>query len=83
MDEGIRIIAHINNNIGLFGSGFAAAVMRKWPHVRERYLVWHKGGKNFEGGQIQIVKAEPSIFVANMIGQDGVRNKSNPVPAYR
>ena len=83
VSDGLKLIAHICNDIGLFGSGFAAAVMRKWPHVREKYLIWHgnNGSEPFEAGRIQVVKVDKSLFVANMIGQNGVRSAANPVPA--
>jgi O-acetyl-ADP-ribose deacetylase (regulator of RNase III) len=81
VDEGIRIIAHICNDIGKMGSGVAKALMKKWPTVRERYLAWHISGKEFKGGQIQVVKVERFLYVVNMIGQNGVRGKGNLVPA--
>lgn len=52
--EGLRIIAHVCNNIGGFGSGFAACVAKRWPIVKFRYKLWHKRATaytRFDGGQ--------------------------------
>ena len=66
------VIAHIVNDCGKFASGFAAAVAKKWPNVQQAYFDWSKTISlrgNFYLGQIQVVKAEDGIAVANMIGQ--------------
>lgn len=66
------VIPHVVNDCGAFGSGFAAAVAKKWPKVQQSYFDWAKTISlrgNFYLGQIQVVKAEDGIAVANMIGQ--------------
>lgn len=52
--DGLRIIAHVCNNVGGFGSGFAACIAKKWPLVKVRYKLWHKRATEytkFDAGQ--------------------------------
>lgn len=80
--EDNRIIIHIVNNIGKFGSGFALAVLNKWPKVKECYHKWYEGKYlvPFTLGEVQVVKIEPNLWVANMIAQNGVIGPNNPTP---
>lgn len=38
-----RIIMHCVNDIGAWGAGFVLALDKKWPNVRDQYLLWHQG----------------------------------------
>lgn len=82
----IKIIPHCCNDINAFGSGFAGAVSRRYPHVKERYHQWFKlgvdieSGKPFRLGQFQSVKVHPTTYILNMIGQKGTVNGNNPKP---
>jgi O-acetyl-ADP-ribose deacetylase (regulator of RNase III) len=75
--DGPKVICHCVNDIGHFGSGFAKAVMSRWPIVRKSYMNWHSAGvtslegivANFELGNTQFVRVEPTMWVANIIGQ--------------
>jgi O-acetyl-ADP-ribose deacetylase (regulator of RNase III) len=80
--ENRRIIVHVCNDIGAWGRGFVLAVSRKWPAAERRYREWHKSGgeKAFELGQMQFVQVEPSIWVANLIGQHGIRRAGGLLP---
>lgn len=77
------IVPHICNNINLFGAGFASAVARHYPIVKENY---HLLGNKNTLGYVQFVEAEKSpvyghkLIFANMIAQNGVINPSNSKP---
>ncbi len=78
--EGAKIIAHVCNNLGKWGKGFVLAVSRRWPIARQRYLTLPTPGTTIPLGTVQMVKVEEDIYVANLIAQDGIRSRNNPVP---
>ena len=64
VDDGLVFIAHVCNDAGAFGRGFAGAVAERWPHVRDRYRAWWRGAGYeslgpFELGRIQLVRVAP------------------------
>lgn len=48
----------------------------------ERYRAWHAGreGDGFGLGVVQFVQVEPSIWVANMVAQRGIKRGSGGPP---
>ncbi|WP_338390329.1 macro domain-containing protein [Aureibacter tunicatorum] len=80
--KGVKIIAHICNNLGGWGKGFVLAISKRWKEPEAAYRSWHRNrAKNdFALGNIQIVQAEQYIYIANMLGQQGMRTGSNGVP---
>lgn len=80
--RGIKIIAHICNDLGGWGKGFVMAISKRWAEPEKAYREWHRNrAKNdFKLGSIQIIQVEPYIYVANMIGQRGTKVGSNGVP---
>ena len=69
---GPRIIAHIVNPVGAWGAGFVLAVSQKWPHIRPQYLdlcAQFDAEKRSPLGHLQVVPAQPGLFVANLFGQ--------------
>jgi len=46
---GARLIAHVVNDIGLWGAGFTAALDAKWPGVGDDYRDWHLRQKRHWG----------------------------------
>ncbi|MDH5034681.1 MULTISPECIES: macro domain-containing protein [Chryseobacterium] len=80
--KGIKIIAHICNDIGGWGKGFVLAVSKRWEEPEKEYRNWHRfrSKNNFALGEIQLVQVEKYIFVANIIGQKGIKTGSNGVP---
>lgn len=73
------VIAHIVNNVGAFGRGFAQAVALKWPTARTDYLA------NFSWcrlGDVTLKDVEPdgSVIVANLFAQDGLPSATNRHP---
>jgi O-acetyl-ADP-ribose deacetylase (regulator of RNase III) len=77
---GLKIIAHGCNDRGGWGSGFVLAVSRRWELPEQKYRAWAASGHKFRAGNIQIVKPEEDIWVANMITQNGTVGPSNPKP---
>jgi O-acetyl-ADP-ribose deacetylase (regulator of RNase III) len=72
---GNRIIAHISNNKGGWGSGFVLALSKRWSAPECTYLQ----AKIYNLGDIQVVQVEPQIHVINMIAQNGFRSTAKPV----
>jgi len=65
---GMKIICHVNNNIGKWGKGFVLAVSNRWPETRKKFL---KLGK-WDLGDVQLLPVEDDIIVANMVAQNGI-----------
>lgn len=80
--KGIKIIAHICNNLGGWGKGFVLAISKKWETPEIAYRKWHReqATNDFELGNIQTVETEQFIYVCNMIAQQGMKIGSNGVP---
>jgi O-acetyl-ADP-ribose deacetylase (regulator of RNase III) len=79
---GPKIIAHICNDLGGWGKGFVLAVSRRWPEPERDYRDWHRhrADNDFALGAIRLVQARPNIWVANMIGQHGIKRGSSGPP---
>jgi O-acetyl-ADP-ribose deacetylase (regulator of RNase III) len=81
--EGNKIIAHCCNDFGAWGKGFVMALSAKWSEPEDEYRGWHEAGVDFALGEIQLVQVEPQVWVANMIGQHGIRrSKAGPPIRY-
>src|SRR3954470_20321734 len=80
--KGVKIIAHICNDRGGWGKGFVLALSRRWPEPEKAYRAWHRdrAANDFGLGAVQLVQVERQVWVANMIGQRGIRTGSKGVP---
>ncbi|MGQ5574919.1 macro domain-containing protein [Streptomyces sp. ECR3.8] len=80
--KGVKVIAHVCNDIGGWGKGFVLALSRRRPEPEAAYRAWHRdrAANDFGLGAVQLVQAERYVWVANMIGQRGVRTGSKGVP---
>jgi len=88
--DGPKVIAHVVNDVGVWGKGFVLAISKKWPGAKKRYLDLAKplclsSGKyerrvNLRLGDVHLVAAEPGIWIANMVAQRGLISASNPIP---
>ncbi|MGI5379615.1 macro domain-containing protein [Streptomyces sp. CA-251387] len=80
--RGVKVIAHVCNDIGGWGKGFVLAISRRWPEPEKSYRAWHRGraSNDFGLGAVQFVQVEPYVWVANMVGQRGIRTGSKGVP---
>lgn len=80
------LIVHCCNNVGKWGAGFTKALDERWDFPRYQYMNmdWDKPGE-LSFAYVQLPKGthelnKPFAVVVNLIGQDGVRGKHNPVP---
>ena len=80
--KGVKIIAHVCNDLGGWGKGFVLALSRRWPEPEAAYRRWHRerASNDFGLGAVQFVQVGPYIWVANMVGQRGMRTGSKGVP---
>lgn len=78
--DGLKIIAHCCNNVGAWGAGFVVALSRRWERPEREYRRWAEGHGDvkFRGmlGAMQLVPVEDDIYVANIVGQDGIGKSS-------
>jgi O-acetyl-ADP-ribose deacetylase (regulator of RNase III) len=92
---GPKVLVHCVNDIGKFGAGFALAINSRWSRVAESYREWHRTGSSplvlgltpsaepttaFHLGAVQFVEVEPSLWVANLIGQHKTISDGEKVP---
>jgi O-acetyl-ADP-ribose deacetylase (regulator of RNase III) len=80
--KGPKLIAHICNDLGGWGKGFVLAVSRRWPEPEADYRRWHRerAGNDFGLGAVRVVQVRPDTWVANMIGQHGMKRGSAGPP---
>ncbi len=80
--KGVKVIAHVCNDIGGWGKGFVLALSRRWPEPEAAYRAWHRdrAANDFGLGAVRLVQVERHVWVANMIGQRGVRTGGKGVP---
>ncbi|MGW3913215.1 macro domain-containing protein [Streptomyces sp. NPDC005070] len=80
--KGVKVIAHLCNDVGGWGKGFVLALSRRWPEPEAAYRAWHRGraGNDFGLGSAQFVQVEPYVWVANLVGQRGIRTGSKGAP---
>ncbi len=81
---GARIIVHVCNDLGRWGKGFVLALSAHWAEPEARYRKWSRGQAEvpFALGQVQFVEVEPALWVANVLGQHGIR-KAGAAPPIR
>lgn len=78
-ESGPRVIAHVCNDVGRWNKGFVLAVSQRWPKARSAYFRWFREAE-FALGELQVVPVEPKVWVANMVGQHGLRRRGEPQP---
>lgn len=67
---GTKVLVHCVNDIGAWGAGFVLALDKRWPIVGRRYREWHRAQSlRFALGEVQFVRVEPDVWVANLVGQ--------------
>lgn len=72
---GVKIIAHICNDVGAWGKGFVLALSRRWPEPAQSFKQWYRDRQknDFGLGVVQFVQVEHDLWVANMVAQHGIR----------
>ncbi|MFI7319641.1 macro domain-containing protein [Streptomyces venezuelae] len=80
--KGPKLIAHVCNDLGGWGKGFVLALSRRWPEPEKAYRAWHRqrAKNDFGLGAVQFVEVGRGLWVANMVGQRGMRTGSKGVP---
>lgn len=80
--EGVKLIVHVCNDAGRWGKGFVVAVSRRWPEPEAAYRRWHRerAVNDFALGAVQFVRLGGSTWVANLVGQRGIRRGGTDVP---
>lgn len=69
-----KVIVHVCNNIGAWGAGFVVALSKKWLKAERSYKKFIKDNRGPDIlGEVDIVNVEPKIYVANIIGQHGIK----------
>ncbi|MFH8514516.1 macro domain-containing protein [Streptomyces gelaticus] len=82
LGKGVKLIVHVCNDLGGWGKGFVLALSRRWPEPEAAYRRWHRerADNDFSLGAVQFVQVSPYVWVANMVGQRGIRRGSNGAP---
>lgn len=82
LGKGTKVIAHVCNDLGGWGKGFVLAISRRWPEPEAAFRRWHRdrAGNDFGLGAVQFVQVGRLLWVANMVGQRGIRTGSKGVP---
>jgi len=75
--EGNKIIVHICNDIGGWGKGFVLAISKKWKAPESKYRTWYQSKDNFNLGEVQFVRVEQDLWIANLIGQHKIIKDEN------
>jgi O-acetyl-ADP-ribose deacetylase (regulator of RNase III) len=79
---GPKIIVHVCNDIGAWGKGFVMALSKRWSEPESQYKKWYRERRSidFELGALQFVQVEDDLWVANMIGQHGLKRTNDGPP---
>lgn len=79
---GNRVIVHVCNDLGGWGKGFVMALSKRWPEPEIRYRGWYRDRtlNDFALGAVQFVEVETTLWVANLIGQHGLRSEQGTPP---
>jgi len=79
--EGKKLIIHVCNNIGGWGSGFVVAVSKRWKLPEQIY----RNRFAMEGlflGDTEFIRVTHDVTIGNMVGQQGI-GWVNKVPPIR
>ncbi|WP_149182141.1 macro domain-containing protein [Streptomyces sp. TRM49041] len=73
-----KIIAHVCNDMGAWGAGFVRALSHRWPEPEREFRRWYRdrATEGFRLGAVQLVQTEPDLWVANLVGQHGIRTRT-------
>ncbi len=82
--SGLKIVAHICNDIGKWGKGFVLSISHRWKEPERIYREAFRHPPLPVLGDVQFVSVSNTITVANMIAQHGtaIRNGSAPPIRY-
>jgi O-acetyl-ADP-ribose deacetylase (regulator of RNase III) len=77
---GNKVIVHVCNDVGGWGRGFVMALSQRWPNPEAQYRAWHKSRDDFKLGAVQFVQVENDLWVANLVGQRGLKPVGGVAP---
>jgi len=81
---GPKLIVHVCNNMGAWGKGFVLALSRRWRLPEECFRKWSSVGVYnnilYTLGNSQLIQVESTIYVLNMIAQDGLYTRKGIIP---
>jgi O-acetyl-ADP-ribose deacetylase (regulator of RNase III) len=77
---GPTIIAHVCNDLGRWGKGFVMAITSRWAEPEKAYRDWSADPKSFKLGAVQFVQVQADVWIANMVGQHGLRSAGGKPP---
>ena len=87
--EGVKIIAHVCNDIGGWGRGFVLSLSQRHPSAERSYRRWYQEQNTEDcmpmalGNVMFAPGATPDVLVANMIGQHCILVKDDGTPPIR
>jgi O-acetyl-ADP-ribose deacetylase (regulator of RNase III) len=56
------------------------AISSRWPEPERAYREWSRDPESFKLGEVRFIPVESDIWIANMIGQHGIRAASGQPP---
>lgn len=74
------VIAHVCNDRGVWGAGFATAISKKWTAPQFMYLAEYANEIPPKLGEVIWTPVEYGVLVANMVAQQGVTPKGTGLP---
>ena len=80
---GPKVIVHVCNDLGKWGKGFVLAISKRWKDPERIYKAAFATAPPPALGEVQFVPVEPSITVANVIGQHGIATRASRTPPVR
>ena len=83
--EGTKVIVHVCNDIGAWGAGFVKALSKRWLEPERQYREWYQDRtpNRLPLGMWKLVRVEDDVYVANLIGQEGIRTSKDGTPPVR
>lgn len=83
LGDGHKIIAHICNDVGAWGSGFVISLSKRWSKPEREFRRNYELNGPPELGFVQLVPVASNITVANMVAQHGVGISRHGKPPIR
>lgn len=88
--KGELLIAHVCNDVGVWGAGFTGPLAKEFPLSEVLYNRWVKAKDAitpFGLGRVQFIETHTEVggrvWIANMVAQAGLPSRSNPRPFDR
>lgn len=80
--DGPKVLVHVCNDVGGWGAGFVVALSKRWKEPEAAYRAWYRGraGNDFALGAAQLVAVRPDLWVANVVGQRGLKHTAEGPP---